>query len=242
MSVEPERTFSRERRVYLGDATMAGRLRLDAIAAYLQDIAADDAEDAHLPEGRAWVLRRTALRIERLPALYEDVGITTWCSGVGGRWAERSTTITGVRGAGVRGICVEASAIWVYVSLESGAPQALPPEFFAAYGDDVRECKVSARLTHAGPPDTAARCAWPLRPTDFDVLGHVNNAVYWAAVEGVLGELLLGRRVRTAEIEFRSGIDPGEHAELVVDEEGDRVGVWFLVGGEVRASVQVGLR
>ena len=236
MSVEPERTFSCQRRVYLGDATMAGRLRLDAVASYLQDIAADDAEDAHLPEGRAWVLRRTALRVERLPTLYEDIGITTWCSGVGGRWAERSTNITGVRG-----VCVEATAIWVYVSLDSGAPQALPPEFFAAYGDGVRERKVSARLTHPGPPDAAPGCAWPLRPTDFDVLGHVNNAVYWAAVEGVLAELGGGRRVRTAEIEFRGGVDPGEVAELAVHEEGGRVGIWFLVGGNVRASVQVAL-
>lgn len=242
MSVEPGRTFSRERRVYLGDATIAGRLRLDAIAAYLQDIAADDAEDAHLPEGRAWVLRRTALRIERLPVLYEDVGITTWCSGVGGRWAERSTTMTGARGVGERGVCVEATAVWVYVDLHSGAPQALPPEFFAAYGDGVRARKVSARLTHPGPPDAASRCTWALRPTDFDVLGHVNNAVYWGAVEGVLAERLRSRRVARAEMEFRAGVDPGEVAELVVEEAGSRVGAWFLVGDEVRASVQVDLR
>ncbi len=221
---------------------MAGRLRLDAIAAYLQDVAADDAEDAHLPEGRAWVLRRTALRIERLPVLYEDVGITTWCSGVGGRWAERSTTITGARGVGERGVCVEATAVWVYVDLHSGAPQVLPPEFYAAYGDGVRAHKVSARLTHSGPPDAAPRSAWSLRATDFDVLGHVNNAVYWAAVEGLLTERLDGRRVVGAEMEFRAGVDPGEVAQLAVHEEGGRIGTWFLVGDELRASALVDLR
>ena len=40
------RTFTGERIVRLGDVSPAGRLRLDAVARYLQDIATDDAVDA----------------------------------------------------------------------------------------------------------------------------------------------------------------------------------------------------
>ena len=57
----------------------------------------------------------------------------------------------------------------------------------------------------------------PLRPRfrDTDAMGHVNNAVYWSAVEerldGVLGPGALGR----ATIEFRDGIAWGEQAGLL---------------------------
>ena len=62
----------------------------------------------------------------------------------------------------------------------------------------------------AAPPAAGAvgttRVAWPLRATDIDVVGHVNNAAYWAAVEDELARR--GHpRVHRAEIEFRAGLD-----------------------------------
>ncbi len=232
------RRFAQSRRVHLGDASMVGRLRLDALACFLQDIAADDSEDAHLPDNRAWVVRRMDLTITRLPAIYEDVELVTWCSGVGGRWAERATSLTGASGVGTRGVAVEARAVWVYVNLETGAPQPLPPEFFAIYGEHTREHKVSARLRHPAPPPEAPRGPWPLRATDFDVLGHVNNAAYWQPVEEHLAAQR-GRAVHAAEIEFRAGIDPGDQPELATATDPAGLSLWFLVGGEVRASVRV---
>ncbi len=104
----PERTFTTGRRIFLGDASMTGRLRLDALAKYLQDLATNDAEDANLDHGRGWILRRMELDVHRLPAIYEDVELTTWCSGVGGRWAERSTSIADTR-ALEGGICAVAA-------------------------------------------------------------------------------------------------------------------------------------
>ena len=77
-----------------------------------------------------------------------------------------------------------------------------------------------------------------IRAVDFDVLGHVNNAVYWAPVEERLPGFLAGRPLGDAEMEFRGGVDPGEDVELAV-ESADALHVWFLVGGEVRASARV---
>jgi acyl-ACP thioesterase len=234
-----ERRFARTRRVYLGDASTRGRLRLDAVARFLQDVAADDSEDAHLPGNRAWVVRRMELTVSRLPAIYEDVELVTWCSGVGGRWAERATSLTSASGVGTRGVGVDARAVWVYVNLETGAPQSLPPEFFDIYGERTRERKVSARLVHPAPPPDAPRTAWRLRTSDFDVLGHVNNAAYWQPVEDELARRLPGARVRRAEIEFRAGIDPGEEPDVATSVTDGALALWFLVGDEVRASVRV---
>jgi acyl-ACP thioesterase len=183
------------------------------------------------------VLRRLHLDIHRLPTIYEDVELTTWCSGVGGRWAERSSSLHDTREV-AGGVCAIATAIWVHVRLETGTPIAITDAFFATYGDDVRKQKVSARLSHPAPPPDAPRRRWPLRSVDFDVFGHVNNAVYWAAVEEELVGWRDGRRITGAEIEFRSGVDPGDEAELVVDAAAS-LRIWFLVGDEIRASARV---
>jgi acyl-ACP thioesterase len=229
-----DRRFTQTRRVFLGDASVSGRLRLDALARFLQDLAANDAEDAEVVRDRGWVLRRMDLDVQRLPAIYEDVVLTTWCSGFGSRWAERSTTLTDTRALD-GGICFEAKALWVYIDLSTGAPVPLSDTFHRVYGgDDVP--KVRARLRHPGPPADAKRRPWPLRITDFDVFGHVNNAVYWSAVEDELAPWIDGRHVGHCEIEYRAGIDPGDVPELLVA-AGDQLEIWFVVGDEVRASV-----
>ena len=117
---------------------------------------------------------------------------------------------------------------------------ALAPSFFAVYGERCASTR-SARGsgTRRRPPD-AKRRPWPLRVADFDIFGHVNNAVYWSAVEDELAGWLDGRRIGPCEIEFRAGIDPGDEPELLVDAgDGDVLSLWFMVGDEVRASARV---
>jgi acyl-ACP thioesterase len=78
-----------------------------------------------------------------------------------------------------------------------------------------------------------------LRATDVDVVGHVNNAAYWHAIEDELARR--GRpRVRRAEIEFRAGLDLSDSVELLVAERADGFAAWLCVGSDVRASVLVG--
>jgi acyl-ACP thioesterase len=182
------------------------------------------------------------LDVRRLPTIYEDVELTTWCSGVGGRWAERSTSIADTREV-EGGVCAIARAVWVYVDLETGTPRSLEPSFFSVYGEEVREHKVSARLKHPAPKLDAKRRPWPLRIADFDIFGHVNNAIYWSAVEDELAGWLDGRRIGHCEMEFKAGVDPGDQPELFVDATDPEVlSLWFMVSDDVRASAQVRLQ
>ncbi len=243
-----DRRYEMHQPVRLGDATRDGRLRLDALARYLQDVATEDTAEVDMPKDRGWVLRRMAWDLGRLPTIYEDLVLETRCSGVGGRWAERTTTIAGVDGlnddgSGLRhGVLITARAVWVSIGMETGVPQALSPEFFAAYGDAIRTQKVSARLTHPGPPVDARRIPWPLRSTDIDVFGHVNNALYWVPVEDYLADAGRGRKFVGATIEFGAGIDPGDECDLVVEEVENELAVWFVVGDSVRASIRAETR
>ncbi len=234
---EDGRTFRARRRVGLGDVTIGGRVRLDALARYLQDVAADDLADVARPEdtrGTAWIVRRTALRSRGTLRLGEEVELTTFCSGEGPSWAERRTRIVGDAGA-----VIDAVALWVFVSISSGRPLRLPPLFHAHWSPAAGGRRIRARLRHEDAPADADRRRWPTRVSDFDVVGHLNNAVYWDAVEDELARRRLDALPTSAEIEYRGGIDPGEPVELAVADSSDGFALWHVVAGDVRASARV---
>ena len=90
------------------------------------------------------------------------------------------------------------------------------PRFFALYGEAAGGRTVRARLAHPGPARRAgAGRRWPLRVTDFDVMGHMNNAAYWAAVEEELRRRRDLRAPLRAEVEFRVAIEPGDDVRIV---------------------------
>jgi acyl-ACP thioesterase len=221
-------------RVGLGDVRPDGRMRLDAISRVLQDAADRDAATADVPDMGVWILRRLVLDIAHTPRLRAELRASTWCSGVGARWAERRTDVH----VGNQ-LCITATALWVHVDPARGVPTVLPPGFHETWAPSAHGRTVSARLSHAPPPGDAARRAWPLRATDFDVMAHVNNAAYWAPVEEELAARG-GDRVSRAEIEFRAGIDRGDEVELRTAAQEGGFACWLCVAGDVRASMLVG--
>jgi acyl-ACP thioesterase len=220
------RRYTTNRTVRLGDAGLDGTLRLDALARFLQDVAADDAADVGL-RSATWVVRRTALDVAGRPRFGERIELTTFCGGLGSRWAERRTVVVGPTSR------IEAASVWVYVDEASGRPAALPARFLEAYEESAAGRTVSSRLTLPAPQDdtTTERRPWPLRPTDFDVLGHVNNSVYWAIVEDA--PLVDG----IVELEYRSAIDPSTEVELVVS--GSRGERWLVSDAGVHAAARI---
>lgn len=227
------RRVVRSRRVRLGDVTPSGRLRLDALARYLQDVAADDVDDAGITG--AWVLRRVALRVGRLPMFRDDVELVTFCSGTGGRWAERRTTLHAHGG-----VSVESVALWVYVDGQ-GKPAPLEDWFFDLYGAAANGRRVGQRLQLPGPPDEVTRRPWVMRATDLDVLGHVNNAIAWAVVEDEIarGASLAGGRIAAAELEYRAAIDVDDACDVLSTPVDGGFACWIAVDGDVRVSARI---
>ena len=227
------RVVSLTRHAGLGDVRSNGRMRLDAFARFLQDVADYDAVTGEAEGSGIWVLRRLALRIARTPRFRADVHLSTWCSGVGPRWAERRTDL--VVG---EGLVAEAAAIWVHVDAERGVPLPLPRGFDERWGVTAAGRRVRATLQHPAPPADATVFAWPLRAVDLDIVGHVNNAAYWAPVEEELARR--GHPVVTrAEIEFRGGLDRDDPVECSVAGTPEGFMCWLRVDGDVRASALV---
>ena len=217
------RVYTGQRRVRVGDTSPGGRLRLDALARYLQDVSNDDTRAAGLGDD-GWVVRRTAVEIRRVPVLGEELELHTFCSGTGGRWAERRVRVDGDRGG-----AVDAVSLRVHVDLRSGRPIPLSERFFELYGEAAAGRTVRARLLHPDPPaDADAARTWPLRATDFDVMAHMNNAAYWMVVEE---ELVRRRDLRAplrAELEFRAAIEPGDDVRLVSTDGGADLRLWLV--------------
>jgi acyl-ACP thioesterase len=225
------RTFSTTRRIRLSDMDAHGRLRLDAVARFLQDVAIDDVQETGwgMPE-HLWFVRR--IRIDVLTPFLEDreVVLTTWCSGVaaiaaGRRWSA----------AGDAGGRLEVDSVWIHLDADASPARIAD---FGVYAEAASGRPVSTKLALPDPPADAERVVWPLRASDVDLHGHVNNAVYWQAVEERLPLLAIDpRRPLRAELDYRRPIDLGEALELAVFERG----VAFVANGsDVRAVAHVG--
>jgi acyl-ACP thioesterase len=228
------RTFRVAYRVRLSDADAFGRVRLDAIARYLQDAAIDDvAETKWGAPDHLWVLR--AVRIDVLRPFLEDgaVDIVTWGSSFSSLAAGRRWSLTGDAGG-----AIEVDSTWIHLG-----PDARPARIgtgFEDYAEASQGRVASTRLTLPVPSSDGNRVAWPLRATDVDRMGHVNNAAYWSAVEHRLaarGPDL--RRPHRAQLEYRHPIDLGEPVEVAEEAEDARYGAAFVVGEMVKAVAWV---
>jgi acyl-ACP thioesterase len=199
------RVFERAVRPGFADCAPSGRVRLDGLARWLQDVAYGDVEDAGLADKAVWVVRRTRIKVERFPRFGEELELATFCSGMGRMWAERRTTVTRV-GAGRSD--VEAVALWVHLDPADWRPVPLGEEELERYGSAAAGRKVTARLRHPAPEAIERDSMWLFRATELDIAGHVNNAAYWHPLE----EELLGDpepESLDVEIEFRTPTQPG---------------------------------
>jgi acyl-ACP thioesterase len=224
------RVFEREVGPGLADVTRSGRVRLDAIARWLQDVAFADVVDAGLADRGAWLVRRVRMKVEAFPRFGEPISVRTFCSATGRLAAERRTSVSGGGGA------VEAVAMWIHVDPETLRPLRLGEEFQAVYGESAGSRKANFRLGHPDPPADPTAAPWRFRASDTDMAGHVNNAAYWEPVEELFAQTREPESV-DLEIEFREPAQPGD-AQIL------RAGPMMWVtgtDGAVHASV-AGLR
>jgi acyl-ACP thioesterase len=205
---ERGRVFTERVRPGLADCAPNGRLRLDALARFAQDIAYADAEDVGLSRTATWVVRRTRLRVARFPRFGEHLELATFCSGLGRMWAERRTTVSGDCGGEA-----ELVSLWVHLDTATGRPTPLTEEELAVWSETTRGRRVTARLRHPAPHGSEPSSPWRFRATECDVADHINNAAYLQPLEE---ELLAGadgdRDLDSidVEIEYRSPAQPGD--------------------------------
>ncbi len=234
------REFTARRRVRLGDATPNGRLRLDAIARYLQDVSNDDTRDANWSDPHWWVVRRTVIDVYEFPKYLEEIDLTTWCGGLGSHWAERRTRITSVDGK----VLVDAAALWVHVDKENLQPSRVPEDVVQLLGESAGGRTVGARLLlrakEFGTDKTLVPAPWTLRFSDFDAVGHMNNAAYWEIVEQHLAARRDLRAPLRGVVEHVIQVEQGQEPTQWSEQPSDDVSLQLLVGETVHAAMWCG--
>ena len=227
------RTFAESRRVRLTDVDQRGRLRLDAVARFLQEIAIDDVDETGwgAPE-HLWFVRR--MRVDVLKPILADraIELVTWCSGLATVAAGRRWSLTGDRGGRI-----EVDSVWIYL-----APDQRPARIthFDAYAEAAAGRRVSPRPQLADPPTDAPRSPWPLRASDVDLHGHVNNTVYWQAIEHVLhGAGPEPKRPLRARVDFRDPLDLGDPLELAVTGDQHHLDIAFVADDRLKAVAAI---
>ena len=194
------------RQVGLGRRTAPTDARgLDALARILQDIADDDA--ASVPTSTSmgvWILRRLAADAScTRRGLRAEVAATTWCSGVGPRWAERRTRLQVERRR-----CASTARRSGCTSIRSAARRLRSRRRSTRSGRRARtaaRCRRGSRI-RARPAD-AQRSPWPLRADRPRRRRAREQRGVLGAGRGRARAAAAIRSVTRAEIEFRGGID-----------------------------------
>jgi acyl-ACP thioesterase len=221
--------FRSDRRIRLADRAADGRLRLDAVARYLQDVASDDVDETGwgAPE-HLWVVRHIRIEVLEPPVEDDRVELSTWSSGRAALAAARRMSLVGDRGGHV-----ELDGVWIHLGRDARPARIAD---FGPYAEATGGRAVSTRLELDEPPVDAPRVRWPLRVTDVDLLGHVNNAAYWHAVEERLAESELDPRGPfRARLDHRHPLDLGDDVELLETAGDGTLALAFVVGDATRA-------
>jgi medium-chain acyl-[acyl-carrier-protein] hydrolase len=155
------------------------RINLGSLFRLLQEASgkhADEAENAMTAVGRRWILSRIAANIERYPEYGETVTAVTWHRGSRGYKTHREYELY-ARGDRI----ASATSVWLFYDLEAGRLLKIPHDTGDKYGVD-NQAATTFDL-EAWKPDTGFEPQYTTRittrPTDYDPLNHVNNAVYF---------------------------------------------------------------
>ncbi|MFV0438028.1 MAG: acyl-[acyl-carrier-protein] thioesterase [Desulfopila sp.] len=177
------------RTIQLAEVHPERDLRLDALVNILQETAL--AHTRHvgielcslLDSGKTWVLSRMALNFTRLPRLEEELEVQTWSRRIQ-RFKGLRDFIFRIGGQQVGA----ATSLWLYFDIARRRPTRAPDHYGELYGTE--DIPALAMDIEEWQPPREVRDERPLtittRLSDYDVNGHVNNAIALQYLETAL--------------------------------------------------------
>ncbi|WP_024806331.1 acyl-[acyl-carrier-protein] thioesterase [Nocardia sp. BMG51109] len=218
--------------VRLGDTDSDGRLRLDAVARYLQDAAYDNLKTA--PEGRlhqAWLIRRTVMDVLGPIEFGEQVRLRRWAGGLSEHWVDVRVRLDGENGG-----VIDTTSFGIHIDPVAGRPARMTDRFKAPMLAHTTDHRLRWKAMLREFPGAAAdeTHPFPLRVTDFDWLRHVNNAVYWEVVEEHLPSWAAAGPYRGV-VEHVGAVTAGDKVEVRSTDAGSARRIQVEVDGTARA-------
>ncbi|MFP4444731.1 MAG: acyl-[acyl-carrier-protein] thioesterase [Desulfosudaceae bacterium] len=219
-------------------STTDGRIKLDSLVKILQNAALNHVHEADrdsrvlIAAGYAWILNRIRIDILRHPLYGETLTVRTWHRGARGYKSYRDYEIL----AGDETVALAASA-WLFLDLERRRVVRVPKETNELYGvnpaaaldHDIEEWRPVKKLDPEFTVDITTR------RSDYDMLGHVNNAAYFDYLDTLMHRFIPEQQALTSvaiqynrEINgrvdlIRAGISsdgPGRYPFILYDDSG----------------------
>ena len=187
-----------------------GHIKLDSLMKVLQNAALDHVHQADrdsrvlIAEGFAWILNKVAITIFRHPFYGETLTVDTWHRGTRGFKSYREYEIR----SGTEKVAAAASS-WLYLDLNRRRVVKVPAKTDDLYGVkpdfaldlDIEQWRPDKKLEPAYIMDITTR------NSDYDMLGHVNNAAYFDYLDTLLHRSDNGRaRVKSIAIQYNKEI------------------------------------
>ncbi|MDV6278020.1 thioesterase [Rhodococcus erythropolis] len=223
--------------VRTGDIHPDRRVRLDAVARYLQDVAFDNLDASGAAQAHpVWVVRRTVIDVIEPIRWPATVHLSRWCSALSTRWCTMRVRLETENGG-----LVETEGFWININPVNGMPSRISDEFSAPLSTTAAAGRLTWRPWITDPaPTTTAGISFPLRASDIDPFHHLNNAVYWHPVEDLLRadpSLSTGRH--RAVVEYTTPIVIDDTVDIRTVPGPRSTTVWFVVADNICATAHV---
>lgn len=170
--------------VHSYDIDFNKRLNVFSLFNYFQEIAWEHAAILHFgledlsKQSLFWVLSRVRVEIERLPMWSEQIKLVTYPRGVDGLFALRDYEIYDSNDHRI----ISGSSSWLILNAQTRRPVRLPDLDLSFISNDRKAISANASKIADVTSSPMSIDRLTVKPSDFDVNFHVNNARYieWA--------------------------------------------------------------
>ena len=214
------------------DVDRYNRLKLSSLLKFHQEIG-----ERHLNEfgtssdymindlNLAFIFTKIKVAVTRLPSQAEKVKLTTWCSELKGIRFYRNYRLQAENGD----ILTETKAEVIVIDLKDRKP--VRPNSITGFEDFLynteleNSCEKPQKLSV--PDKICKTIIRPIRFSDIDRNGHVNNTIYADISLDCLEDEALKQSIKSFEINFINEVLPNENLELSVFKENNE---FFILG------------
>jgi acyl-ACP thioesterase len=188
--------WTEQGRVRASNVTPAGTASVLTLATSFQEAAGHHAAELGvsmqdlLAEGRAWVLARLQLEVERLPRWEEAFSLETWPSGLDRLFAKREVVFRDRN----EQVLARGTSAWLVIDTERRRPVRPPAALYDIETPDRPAPLGAARNDLPAPERRDRERCFTVRYHDVDLNRHVNNVRYLEWALETLPPSILDRR------------------------------------------------
>ena len=230
-------TYQESFRIRYSEGDRHGRLKLRTFFDYAQEVAGNHATalgcglETLLARQQAWVLSRIRVRFRQYPSIGETVTMKTWPSGFDHLFARREFELLSAAGD----VLAEATSFWLFLDTGQMRIMNAAKEIGALLPDNSALPVHFAEVEKLPAPAEGTQAEFPIRETQIDLNGHLNNAEYAALVQDVLGE---SRYPAELQVNYQKSVPPQSRLVITCVFDGPNFQIAGRVGSTVAFSSQ----